>query len=69
MKYKNGKIMINSNIILFQFYKNLNDKVKDFNNCKIILILNLMERPFRDDIKKLTQKIIIKKLDIIWNIN
>lgn len=69
MKYKNGKIMINSNIILFQFYKNLNDKVKDFNNCRIILILNLMERPFRDDIKKLTQKIIIKKLDIIWNIN
>lgn len=69
MKYKNGKIMINSNIILFQFYKNLNDKVKDFNNCRIILILNLMERPFRDDIKKLTQKIIIKKLNIIWNIN
>lgn len=69
MKYKNGKIMINLNIILFQFYKNLNDKVKDFNNCRIILILNLMERPFRDDIKKLTQKIIIKKLDIIWNIN
>lgn len=69
MKYKNGKIMINSNIILFQFYKNLNDKVKDFNNCRIILILNLMERSFRDDIKKLTQKIIIKKLDIIWNIN
>lgn len=69
MKYKNGKIMINSNIILFQFYKNLNDKVKDFNNCRIILILNLMERPFCDDIKKLTQKIIIKKLDIIWNIN
>lgn len=69
MKYKNGKIMINSNIILFQFYKNLNDKIKDFNNCRIILILNLMERPFRDDIKKLTQKIIIKKLDIIWNIN
>lgn len=69
MKYKNGKIIIKSNIILFQFYKNLNDKVKDFNNCRIILILNLMERPFRDDIKKLTQKIIIKKLDIIWNIN
>lgn len=69
MKYKNGKIMINSNIILFQFYKNLNDKVKDFNNCRIILILNLMERPSHDDIKKLTQKIIIKKLDIIWNIN
>lgn len=69
MKYKNEKIMINSNIILFQFYKNLNDKVKDFNNCRIILILNLMKRPSRDDIKKLTQKIIIKKLDIIWNIN
>lgn len=44
---------------MFQFYKNLNDK-KDFNNCRIILILNLMERSFRDDIKKLTQKIIIK---------
>lgn len=53
MKYKNEKIMINSNIILFQFYKNLNDKVKDFNNCRIILILNLMKRPSRDDIKKL----------------
>lgn len=45
---------------MFQFYKNLNDKIKDFNNCRIILILNLMERSFRDDIKKLTQKIIIK---------
>lgn len=53
---------------MFQFYKNLNDKIKDFNNCRIILILNLMERSFRDEMK-INSKDHNKKLDIIWNIN
>lgn len=46
--------MIKTNIV-FNF-------IKDFSNCRIILILNLMERSSRDDIRKLTQKnkVIIK---------